>query len=96
MNQIRDPFRGYCWERRPWNTKASPATWEYTGYTRQRQEPDYEPLQLDYSTGLTAKDLVRKKRIGIIRKTKIKDSCSNAGVLSGIKEIFTKSSLLYC
>ncbi|MDR2024775.1 MAG: sulfatase-like hydrolase/transferase [Hungatella sp.] len=64
MNQIRDPFRGYCWERRPWNTKASPATWEYTGYTRQRQEPDYEPLQLDYSTGLTAKDLVRKKELG--------------------------------
>jgi uncharacterized sulfatase len=52
MNQTRDPFRGYYWERRPWNTDASPATWKYTGYTRQREDEDYEPRQLDYGTGL--------------------------------------------
>jgi len=61
MNDIRDPFRGYCWEMRPWNRQAQAATWDYTGYTRQRSEPDYEPPQLDYSTGLAADSLVRKK-----------------------------------
>ena len=33
MNQTRDPFRGYYWERRPWRTDARPATWGYTGMT---------------------------------------------------------------
>lgn len=63
MNTIRDPFRGYSWEQRSWNKGNSSHTWEYTGYTRQREEPDYEVGQLDYDTGLAAVDLVRKKQL---------------------------------
>lgn len=61
MNDTRDPFRGYYWERRPWREDASPATWDYTGMTRQREELDYEPRQLDYCTGLEISDTVRVK-----------------------------------
>jgi len=62
MNQTRDPFRGYYWERRPWRTDARPATWNYTSMTRQREgECDGEPRQLDYSTGLEMKEATRKK-----------------------------------
>jgi uncharacterized sulfatase len=61
MNRTRDPFRGYCWERRPWRTDARPATWPYTGMTRQRENEDYEPRQLDYDTGLEMTEAVRKK-----------------------------------
>ena len=61
MNDTRDPFRGYYWERRPWRQDARPATWEYTGMTRQRENPEYEPCQLDYATGLQIKEAVRKK-----------------------------------
>lgn len=63
MNTVRDPFRGYGWEERPWNTGHLAHTWEYTGYTRQREEPDYEQPQLDYATGLEIKELVRKKQL---------------------------------
>jgi uncharacterized sulfatase len=61
MNDTRDPFRGYYWERRPWRADARPATWDYTNMTRQREEDGYEPRQLDYSTGLEMKEAVRKK-----------------------------------
>ncbi len=62
MNDIRDPFRGYHWENRPWNkAPVNPPSWDYTGYTRQREEPDYEKPQLDYSTGLVPKKLSRWK-----------------------------------
>lgn len=61
MNETRDTFRGYYWERRPWRKDASPASWDYTGCTRQRSDSAYEPRQLDYSTGLEIKELVRKK-----------------------------------
>jgi uncharacterized sulfatase len=62
MNGTRDPFRGYYWERRPWRADARPATWAYTGYTRQREESEfYEPRQLDYATGLEMVDAVREK-----------------------------------
>lgn len=61
MNRTRDPFRGYYWERRPWRKDARPATWDYTGMTRQRiVEPD-EPQQLDYNTGLEIKETTRPK-----------------------------------
>lgn len=63
MNTVRDPFRGYSWEERAWNTGNLSHTWEYTGYTRQRQEPDYESPQLDYDTGLVVQSLVRKKQL---------------------------------
>ena len=61
MNDTRDPFRGYYWERRPWRGDARPATWNYTNMTRQREETDYEPRQLDYLTGLEMTAAVRKK-----------------------------------
>lgn len=70
MNDVRDPLRGYWWERRPWNDKAAKATWDYTGYTRQRSEPDYEKPQLDYDTGLVPEGLVRTKK-----KAPIKPGC---------------------
>lgn len=62
MNDIRDPFRGYYWENRPWNQRSAEPTWAYSGYTRQRSEPDYELPQLDYATGLVAEELVRLKK----------------------------------
>ena len=61
MNETRDPFRGYYWERRPWRADARPPTWDYTGMTRQRENEEYEPRQLDYDTGLPMKEAVRSK-----------------------------------
>ena len=61
MNRTRDPFRGYYWERRPWRANARPATWDYTLMTRQRENEEYEPRQLDYSTGHEMDAAVRKK-----------------------------------
>jgi len=62
MNETRDPFRGYYWERRPWRKDASPATWDDTSMTRQREEdPYFEDRQLDYSTGLPMENATRKK-----------------------------------
>lgn len=62
MNRTRDPYRGYRWERRAWRRDASEATWDYTGYTRQRENEEYEPRQLDYTTGLPMQEAVRMKR----------------------------------
>jgi uncharacterized sulfatase len=61
MNRTRDPFRGYYWERRPWRKDAKDATWAYTGMTRQRENEEYEPRQLDYDTGLEITEAQRKK-----------------------------------
>ncbi|SHH43901.1 sulfatase-like hydrolase/transferase [Clostridium grantii] len=61
MDETRDPFRGYYWERRPWRIDAKPAHWEYTGMTRQRYTEEDEVHQLDYSTGLPITEYVRKK-----------------------------------
>ena len=61
MNDTRDPFRGYYWERRPWREDARSASWDYTGYTRQRDEDGAEARQLDYATGLEIQATVRKK-----------------------------------
>ena len=49
MNRTRDPFRGWCWERRPWRADARLATWMYTGMTRQRENEEYEPRQLYFA-----------------------------------------------
>ncbi len=67
MNRTRDPFRGYYWERRPWRKDARPATWDYTGYTRQRENEEYEPRQLNYSTGLTMKEAQRPKEKAVTK-----------------------------
>lgn len=60
MNDTRDPFRGYQWARRPWR-EAMPMRWSVDGYTRQRENEEYEPRQLDYGTGLEMERAVRKK-----------------------------------
>lgn len=61
MNDTRDPFRGYWWERRPWREDALDATWDYTCMTRQREHEEFEPRQLDYMTGLEMEEAVRVK-----------------------------------
>ncbi len=61
MNTTRDPFRGYQWEYRPWRKDLPDPTWNYTGYTRQRENEEYEPRQLDYVTGLPMKEATRRK-----------------------------------
>lgn len=61
MNRTRDPFRGYYWEDRPWRVDATEPTWSYTGFTRQKENEEYEPRQLDYTTGLEMKEAVRSK-----------------------------------
>lgn len=62
MCRDRDPFRGYYWDCRPWRASANPPHWRYRGYTRQREEEEYEPRQLDYANGL---EMVRAQRIKI-------------------------------
>ncbi len=61
MNKNRDPFRGYYWETRPWRDDAKEPTWKYTGWTRQRENEEYEPRQLDYATGLVITNAQREK-----------------------------------
>ena len=62
MNETRDLYRGYQWRMRPWRDDFTP-TWDLDGYTRQRENEEYEPRQLDYDTGLPMSEAVRKKRI---------------------------------
>ena len=62
MNRTRDPFRGWYWERRPWRSDARPATWSYTGWTRQREPEPGEQRQYDYDTGLPMKAAARPKQ----------------------------------
>ncbi|MDA3959963.1 MAG: sulfatase-like hydrolase/transferase [Planctomycetota bacterium] len=62
MDDTRDPFRSWHWERRPWRSDAPPAHWDNHGMTRQRVDLEkYEPGQLDYDTGLPMTDPVRRK-----------------------------------
>ena len=60
MNASRDLYRGYQWSCRPWRPEKSPR-WANDGYTRQRENEEYEPRQLDYDTGLPMKEAVRYK-----------------------------------
>lgn len=61
MDDTRDPFRGYYWERRPWRSDAKEASWACSGMTRQRCTREDEVRQLDYLTGLEITEFVRKK-----------------------------------
>lgn len=61
MNNTRDPYRGYYWERRPWRKDARPATWDYTGYSRQYEREKGQPKPIDYLTGLEVEETVRIK-----------------------------------
>ena len=60
MNETRDLYRGYQWSCRLWRPEKFPR-WENDGYTRQRENEEYEPRQLDYDNGLPMKEAVRKK-----------------------------------
>ena len=61
QNDTRDPLRGYYWENRAWRSDAKKPSWSYTGMTRQRENEEYEPRQLDYDTGVEMTEAVRKK-----------------------------------
>ena len=61
MDDTRDPFRGYYWEDRPWHPVKTYKTWDNHLMTRQRENEEYEPRQLDYGTGLEMVHAVRKK-----------------------------------
>lgn len=61
MNATRDLYRGYQWAARPWRKEKHPA-WENDGYTRQRENEEYEQRQLDYDTGLPMAQAVRYKQ----------------------------------
>ncbi len=62
MCRDRDPFRGYYWECRPWRKDAPAPNWRYRGYTRQRENEEYEPRQLDFVNGLP---MVRPQRLKV-------------------------------
>lgn len=53
MNETRDPFRGYYWERRPWRKDAIVASWNGTGMTRQKDADYDEEQELVYNKGIT-------------------------------------------
>ena len=48
MNETRDPFRGPCWERRPWQSRRTLA---WRGPMRLRPDDGYERRVVDYLTG---------------------------------------------
>ena len=60
MNQTRDMYRGYQWACRPWRPEKE-AHWLNDRYTRQRENEEYEPRQLDYATGLPMEEATRIK-----------------------------------
>lgn len=60
MNDTRDLYRGYQWAIRPWRPEKK-ARWANDGFTRQRENEEYEPRQLDYDTGLEMVSAVRGK-----------------------------------
>ena len=49
MYDKRDPFRGPCWERRPWRETRR---FQWRGRFRPRPADGYAPQVLDYDTGL--------------------------------------------
>ena len=61
MNKTRDLYRGYQWAARAWRKDKQPV-WLNDGYTRQRENEEYEPRQLDYDTGLEMLESTRKKQ----------------------------------
>lgn len=60
MNETRDLYRGYQWACRSWRKDKKPS-WANDGYTRQRENEEYEPRQRDYDTGLPMIEAVRLK-----------------------------------
>ncbi|GCF94178.1 hypothetical protein NRIC_20690 [Enterococcus florum] len=66
MNETRDPFRGYQWAVRPWRKDKEPS-WENDRHTRQRENEEYEPRQLDYDTGLPMEKATRLKETNDVK-----------------------------
>lgn len=62
MNDTRDLYRGYQWATRPWRLEKIPS-WENDGFTRQRENEEYETRQLDYDTGMPMLHALRCKKI---------------------------------
>ncbi len=62
MNATRDLYRGYQWACRSWRKGKTPC-WENDGFTRQRENEEYEPRQLDYDTGMPMEQAVRGKKL---------------------------------
>lgn len=52
MYEKRDPFRGPCWERRPWRDARR---FQWQGLFRPRPADGYAPVVRDYDTGLPTK-----------------------------------------
>jgi uncharacterized sulfatase len=52
MYEKRDPFRGPCWERRPWRDTRR---FQWRGKFRPRLADGYAPVVRDYDTGLPTK-----------------------------------------
>ncbi len=67
MNDTRDPYRGYQWLVRPWRRNVAPS-WQNDGYTRQRENEEYEPRQWDYDTGMPMEHAVRNKQLYDVKK----------------------------
>lgn len=67
MNETRDLYRGYQWAARPWRGDKVPS-WAGDGYTRQRENEEYEPRQLDYDTGFPMVEATRRKKLGDEKK----------------------------
>lgn len=67
MDKTRDLYRGYQWKLRPWRTDAV-ASWQNSGFTRQRENEEYEERQWDYDTGLPMKEAVRGKLLYDVKR----------------------------
>ena len=63
QNEKRDPFRGPCWERRPWRTSRR---LQWRGEFRPRPADGYAPEVRDYDTGLPTRG-VKVERQGKAR-----------------------------
>ncbi len=60
MDESRDPFRGYHWERRPWRKDARPAAYHFGCKRETAGDPGFIPPALDYGTGLPLDDYNKK------------------------------------
>jgi len=67
MDETRDLYRGYQWAVRPWRSDLSPS-WQNSGYTRQRENEEYEERQWDYDTGLPMEEAVRSKLLYDVKR----------------------------
>ncbi len=68
MDKIRDPFRSYQWNLRPWRKDAHP---RWMGAFRPRPQDGYSPVVRDYDTGLPTQGVT-------VDETKQKFGCSIA------------------